>query len=94
MPLLKWFELLFNEAEYLSFIMQQPDKAWLMQLLNGFFDFVQDECRRNPDMRLKGLVKQIDLLEENGISIPLVQTSGNEKGSEFVDLPWKQRIGI
>ena len=51
-----------------------------MQLLNGFFDFVQDECRRNPDLRLKELMRQIDLLNENGISIPLVQTNGNEKG--------------
>ena len=80
MPLLKWFELLFNEANIISFIMQQPEKAWLMQLLNGFFDFVQDECKRNPDLRLKQLVKQIELLDENGISIPLVQTNGNEKG--------------
>jgi len=80
MPLLKWFELLFNEANIISFVMQQPDKAWLMQLLNGFFDFVQDECRRNPDMRLKELVNQFDLLDENGISVPLVQTNGNEKG--------------
>ena len=80
MPLLKWFELLFNEANIISFIMQQPDKAWLMQLLNGFFDFIQDECKRNPDLRLKGLVRQIELLDQNGISIPLVQTNGNEKG--------------
>ncbi|SHF74419.1 ATP-dependent helicase [Flavisolibacter ginsengisoli] len=80
LPLLKWFELLFNEAGILSYIMKQPDKAWLMKLLNGFFDFLQDECRRNPDMDLEGLLKQIHLLEENGISIPLVQTSGNEKG--------------
>jgi len=80
MSVLKWFELLFNEANIISFIMQQPDKAWLMQLLNGFFDFVQDECKRNPDLQLKGLVKQIELLEENGISIPLVQTNGNERG--------------
>src|SRR5215213_7494723 len=80
MPLLKWFELLFNEANIISYIMQQPEKAWLMQLLNGFFDFVQDECKRNPDLRLKQLVNQIELLDENGISIPLVQTNGNEKG--------------
>lgn len=80
MPLLKWFELVFNEANIISFIMQQPNKAWLMQLLNGFFDYVQDECRRNPDLRLKGLMKQIELLEENGIPVSLIQTSGNERG--------------
>jgi DNA helicase-2/ATP-dependent DNA helicase PcrA len=80
LPLLKWFEKLFNDADIISYIMRQPDKAWLMKLLNGFFDFVQDECRRNPDLDIAGLIKQIHLLEENGIAIPLVQTSGNDKG--------------
>jgi DNA helicase II / ATP-dependent DNA helicase PcrA len=79
-PLLRWLEILFNEAGILSWIMKQPEKAWLMQLLNGFFDYVQDECRRNPDLDLKGLVSQIALLQENNLSIPLLQTSGNEKG--------------
>ncbi len=80
LPLLKWFETLFNETGIIAYIMQQPDKAWLMQLLNGFFDHVQDECRRNQDIDLKSLIKQIDLLDDNGISIPLQQTSGNERG--------------
>jgi DNA helicase-2/ATP-dependent DNA helicase PcrA len=80
LPLLKWFEALFSDANIISHIMQQPEKARLMQLLNGFFDYVQDECRRNPDLDLKDLSKQMDLLEENGISIPLLQTSGNERG--------------
>lgn len=80
LPLLKWMETLFNEAGVLSYIMQQGEKARLMQLLNGFFDYVQDECRRNPDLDITGLMKQINLLDENGISIPLVQTFGTDKG--------------
>jgi DNA helicase II / ATP-dependent DNA helicase PcrA len=80
LPLLKWLEVLFNEAGILSWILKQQDKAWHMQLLNGFFDYVQDECRRNPDLDLAGLLKQIELLQENGLSIPLLQTSGNENG--------------
>ena len=79
-PLLRWLEGLFNEAGILSYIMQQPDKAAHMKQLNGFFDYVQDECRRNPDLDLQGLMAQIDLLEENSLSIPLVQTSGNDQG--------------
>jgi len=80
LPLLRWFELLFNESGIISFMMQQPDKAWYMQLLNGFFDYVQDECRRNPDLTLRGLMQQLQLLEENGLSLPLVQTAGNDRG--------------
>lgn len=78
--LLNWLQLLFNETGILSYIMQQPDKAPLMNMLNAFYDFIKDECRRNPDLSLEELVNQIGLMESNGISIPLVQTSGNEKG--------------
>jgi DNA helicase II / ATP-dependent DNA helicase PcrA len=80
LPLLKWIELLFNEAGILAYVMKQPDKTWYMRMLNAFFNYVQDECRRNPDLTLEGLVRQIDLLEENNISIPLVQTSGSDAG--------------
>ncbi len=80
LPLLRWLEVLFNEAGILSYTMKQPDKAWHMRLLNGFFDYVQDECRRNPDLTLQGLVAQIDILKENKISVPLPQTSGNDTG--------------
>ena len=47
----------------LSWIMKQKDKAWHMQLLNGFFDYVQGECKRNPDLNLTGLLNQIELLK-------------------------------
>jgi DNA helicase-2/ATP-dependent DNA helicase PcrA len=80
LPLLRWMETLFNEAGILSYIMQQPDKAVYMKQLNGFFDYVQDECRRNPDLDLSGLMAQIALLDENKIPVPLVQTAGNEDG--------------
>jgi DNA helicase-2/ATP-dependent DNA helicase PcrA len=80
LPLLKWVEMLFNETGILSWIIQQPEKGWLMKELNAFFDYLQDECRRNQDLDLKGFVRQLDLLEENNIAIPLVQTSGNDKG--------------
>jgi DNA helicase II / ATP-dependent DNA helicase PcrA len=80
LPLLKWLEGMINEAGILSYIMKQPDKATHMRMLNAFFDYVQDECRRNPDLTLAGLMEQISLLQENAISLPLVQTSGNEEG--------------
>jgi DNA helicase-2/ATP-dependent DNA helicase PcrA len=80
LPLLRWLEGMINETGVLSYIMQQPDKAAHMRMLNAFFDYVQDECRRNPDLTLRGLIDQIHLLEENNISIPLVLTSGPESG--------------
>ncbi|MBD0297526.1 MAG: ATP-dependent helicase [Flavisolibacter sp.] len=80
LPLLRWIELMLNEMLILSYILQQPDKAGLMQQLNGFFDYLQDECRRNKDIHLKGLLRQIKVLEENNIPVSLVQTNGTENG--------------
>lgn len=80
LPLLRWLEGMINEADVLSYIMQQPDKAAHMKMLNAFFDYVQDECRRNPDLTLQGLMDQVHLLEDNNLSIPLVQTNGTESG--------------
>lgn len=80
LPLLRWLEGMINEAGILSYIMQQPDKAAHMKMLNAFFDYVQDECRRNPDLTLRGLMDQVQLLEDNNLSLPLVQTSGSESG--------------
>src|SRR3954466_2819364 len=78
--LLKWTELLSYEAGILSFVMNDPDKAWYMQMLNGLYNFINDECRRNPSLTINDFLKQVEMLEENNIEIPLVQTSGNEKG--------------
>ena len=78
--LLNFITQLINEAGILSYVMQQNDKAYYMQLLNAFFDYIKDEARRNPDITLAQLLTQIDLQEQNKIPVPLVQTSGADTG--------------
>ncbi|MDP4263400.1 MAG: ATP-dependent DNA helicase [Bacteroidota bacterium] len=74
------FENIIREGAILSYVMQNPDKFWLMQVLTGLFDFVKDETRRNPLLGLKELVNIIELMEKEDLSLPLVQVSGNDKG--------------
>jgi DNA helicase II / ATP-dependent DNA helicase PcrA len=69
-----------REAGFLSYIMQQPEKAWLMQLLSGLYDHVKEECRRNPQISLHEFINRIALMRKEGLVLPLVQVSGNEKG--------------
>ncbi len=61
-------------------VMQSPEKIWLLQVLTGVFDFVKEETRRNPDIALTHLVKNIELMKQNGVSIGLVQVGGTDKG--------------
>ena len=73
-------EHIIREAGLLNFIMQSNEKHWLLQVLTGFFDFVKEETRRNPSMRLQELISVIELMEKEDIALPLVQTSGSDKG--------------
>lgn len=73
------FENLIREAGILAMIMQSPDKIWLMQVLTALFNFVKEESRRDPDLDLEKLVQMMDLMKDNGISLPLVQISGSDK---------------
>ena len=73
-------ENIIREAGVLNHIMQSADKHWLLQVLTGFFDFVKEETRRNPSMRLQDLMDIIELMEKEDIALPLVQISGSEKG--------------
>ncbi|MFT3682138.1 MAG: 3'-5' exonuclease [Ferruginibacter sp.] len=60
--------------------MQSSDKIELLQLLTALFDFVKEETSRNPALTLKGIVDIIDLMEKEGLPLPMVQLSGSEKG--------------
>jgi len=73
-------ENIIREAGVLNFIIESADKHWLLQVLTGFFDFVKEETRRNPSMRLQDLIDIIELMEKEDILLPLVQVSGSEKG--------------
>ena len=75
-----WFEYMINESGILAYVMNQVDKAWFMNKLTCLFDYIKDGTHRNPKLTLKELVRQIDLLSENDLSLPLVQTTGTETG--------------
>jgi DNA helicase-2/ATP-dependent DNA helicase PcrA len=73
-------EQLIRQTGVLANIMQHAEKAWMMQVLTALFDFVKDEAHRNPLLKLNGLVGIFELMEKEGLSLPLVQISGSDKG--------------
>jgi DNA helicase-2/ATP-dependent DNA helicase PcrA len=74
------FENIIREAGVLNFIMQSPDKHWLLAVLTALFDFVKEETRRKPDIRLQQLVTVIELMKKEALPLKIVEVSGNEKG--------------
>jgi len=74
------FEKIIRTTGILDRVMQAPDKHWQLRVLTGLFDFIKEETRRNPYLRLQDLVNLLGLMETEKISMPLVQVSGTEKG--------------
>ncbi|HMI79129.1 MAG TPA: ATP-dependent DNA helicase [Ferruginibacter sp.] len=74
------YENIIREAGVLNVIMNAEDKHWQLQVMMGLFNFIKDETHRNPAMGLQELVNLIELMEKEGISLPLVQVSGSDKG--------------
>ncbi len=60
-------ENIIRETGILQYIMQSPEKVWLIQVLTAVFDFVKEESRRDPSLQLQGLVSIFELMEKEGI---------------------------
>jgi DNA helicase II / ATP-dependent DNA helicase PcrA len=74
------FENIIRQGGVLAYIMHSPDKIWHLQVLTGLFDFIKEETRRKPTLKLEELVNIIELMEKEGLKLPLVQVSGSDKG--------------
>ncbi len=79
-PLQILMEHIIRQAGVLNFMMKSNEKIWLLQVLTGFFDFVKEETHRNPVLKLQAFINIIDLMEKEGLPLPLVQVSGSDKG--------------
>jgi len=74
------FEHIIQNAGVLNYIMQSDDKISLMQLLTALFDFIKDETSRNPLLDLNELISIFDLMEKEGIALPMNKVSGSGNG--------------
>lgn len=87
-------EKIIQKAGVLQNIMQSVEKPWLMQVLNSFFNYIKDSCKKNPDISLHELLYNISIMKKNRIAIPLYKvvavdeginllTAHSSKGSEY-----------
>jgi DNA helicase-2/ATP-dependent DNA helicase PcrA len=79
MTLQTLFENTIRETGLLGTLLKSPDKIWQMQVLTALFEFIKEESRRNPDLNLESLIQMIDLMKDNGLSLPLVKVSGSDR---------------
>ena len=75
---------IINDSGLLFEALQSDERAYNMQLLHTFFDFVKSECVRNTKTALKHLVKTIDTMEKEKIQLPSQRLIYNLDGVNFI----------
>jgi DNA helicase-2/ATP-dependent DNA helicase PcrA len=77
------FQQVIAKMGILRYIMQQPDKGAYMQALTNFFNFLKDESRRKPDIKLADLLTTIELMKGHNIRLDLNQVIFSDNGVNF-----------
>ncbi|TWR30536.1 ATP-dependent helicase [Mucilaginibacter pallidiroseus] len=80
----QFFQHVIAKMGILKYIIQQPDKGTHMQMLTSFFDFLKDESRKNPEIKLHELINTIDLMKKNGIRMELNKVIFSDNGINFL----------
>jgi len=80
----QFFQQVITKMGILKYVMEQPDKGWYMQVLTNFFDFLKDESRKNPDIKLADLINTIELMKKNDIRLDLNQVIYSDNGVNFL----------
>jgi len=78
------FQQVIAKMGILKYIMQQQDKGGYMQMLTSFFNFLKDESRKNPEIKLADLIETIDLMKKNNIRLSLNQSIFSASGVNFL----------
>jgi DNA helicase-2/ATP-dependent DNA helicase PcrA len=77
------FQQVIAKMGILRYIMQQQDKGAYMQILTNFFDFLKDESRKKPEIKLADLLATIELMKKNNIRLDLNQVIFSDNGVNF-----------
>ncbi len=75
-----FIEKVFMEFEILHFILNSPDKIQHLQNLQTLFEFIKEECRKNPRMNILACLDLIEEYSKNKITIPNNTSIGSKKG--------------
>lgn len=73
-----------NQCGILVHALNNSNSQWNLTLINSFFNFIKSETAKKPAYNLKNLVADIELLNENNLSIPAEQIFASDNGVNFL----------
>jgi DNA helicase-2/ATP-dependent DNA helicase PcrA len=78
------FEKILTRGGLLTWMMNHPERVWLMQIVTTFFDFIKEESARNVRYQLKDLLQTLDQMLYHRIPIEINQSIFAEFGVNFI----------
>ena len=82
-PLPLLLEKIVYESGIVAHLLRSKEYVWNIQVLNTFFEFVKDVHSRNPRLRPAELLRMLEQMEQEKISVPVQKVIQNENGVHF-----------
>lgn len=76
-------EKILYETGIMAHVLQSEQQIWEMQVLHTFFNFVKEECTRQPRLTIAGFLQMIDQMQLEDISVPVQKVVRQENGVRF-----------
>ncbi|MGB1217192.1 MAG: ATP-dependent helicase, partial [Saprospiraceae bacterium] len=81
---LSFLEKLINRSGLLHYSLKHEDKAWRLQVISTFFDFVRRETDKNPRFSVRRLIEVLKNMDDNNLAIGVNKTVSAENGVNFL----------
>lgn len=76
-------EKILYETGIMAQVLQSEQQVWEMQVLHTFFNFVKEECARQPRITIAGFLEIINQMQLEEISVPIQKVVRQENGVRF-----------
>lgn len=76
-------EKIIYDAGIVTYFLNGPNQVWDMQVVHTLFNFVKEECSRQPRLSLSGFLKILDDMDLAGITLPIQKVVKQEDGVRF-----------
>lgn len=83
LPLQLLFQTILDDIKCIEYITKHNEKAWLLQELKTFFDFIKQENAKNTNLSLNAFLELINKYRDYGIRIPFVKSTYSENAVQL-----------
>lgn len=80
------FEKVITVTGLLQHVLISEDTSLRLQLINTLFDFIKEESSARGELTVQDLLRYIDILQTESISLPMNHIIANENGVNFMTI--------